>query len=75
MTVDGLFIAIGYVPELDFLGLKIELDNAGYIKVDQNMKTSVNGLYACGDIISKTFRQVITACADGAIAGNSCIGG
>ena len=38
------------------------------------MHTSVKNLYACGDIISKDFRQIVVACADGAKAGNSCIG-
>jgi len=38
------------------------------------MKTSEKNVFACGDIVSKHFRQIVTACADGAIAGNSCIG-
>ena len=37
-------------------------------------KTNVENLFACGDITSKQFKQVVTACADGARAGNSCIG-
>lgn len=74
LQVDGLFVAIGRVPDLSFIDFKIDLDNNGYIIVDKDMRTSVKNLFACGDITNKHFRQVITACADGAIAGNSCVG-
>lgn len=75
IDVDGLFIAIGHEPRLDYLDIDLELSEHGYIKVDSNMCTNIEGLYACGDVIDKDFRQVITACADGAVAGNSCIRG
>lgn len=74
LKVEGLFVAIGHEPNLNFLDFKIEKDKNGYIIVDESMKTSEKNVYACGDIVSKHFKQVITACADGAIAGNSCIG-
>ncbi len=74
LDVDGLFVAIGRVPDLSFINFDLKLDENGYIVVKKDMSTSVKNLYACGDIISKHFRQVITACADGAIAGNSCVG-
>ena len=74
IVLDGIFVSIGYVPDLSFCELDLECDSAGYIRVDENMNTSVKNCYAAGDIISKNFRQVITACADGAIAGNSCVG-
>ncbi len=74
LAVDGLFVAIGYEPDLEFMKIKIEKDSAGYIVVDKNMQTNVKNLFACGDIISKDFKQIITACADGAVAGNSCVG-
>ncbi len=74
LQVDGLFVAIGYVPNIDFVDFELEQDESGYIKVDERMQTSVDSCYAAGDIVSKHFKQVITACADGAIAGNSCIG-
>lgn len=73
LKIDGLFVAIGHMPNLDFLDFEIALEN-GYIVVDKFMQTSEKNVYACGDIVSKHFKQVITACADGAIAGNSCIG-
>ena len=74
LTIDGLFVAIGHDPKLDFLDFEIDRDKNGYIVVDEYMKTSEKNVYACGDIVSKHFKQVITACSDGAIAGNSCVG-
>ena len=74
LDVDGLFVAIGHIPNLDFLDFEIKLDKHGYIVVDKEMRTSEKNVFACGDIVSKHFKQVLTACADGAIAGNACIG-
>ncbi len=75
LKLDGLFVAIGQVSHLDFIKLDLDIDDRGYIIVDSDMKTNIDGLYACGDVTKKDFRQVITACGDGAIAGNSCIRG
>ncbi len=74
LAVDGLFVAIGYEANFNFVKFDVETDENGYIKVDENKQTSVKNLFACGDATSKTFKQVITACADGAIAGNACVG-
>lgn len=74
LKIDGLFIAIGYEPDLSFLNISLELDGAGYIVVDKNQETSVKNVYACGDTTSKHFKQVVSACAEGATAGNSCVG-
>lgn len=73
LKVQGLFVAIGHTPNLDFVDFDLQTDKNGYIIVDENMQTSEKNVYACGDILSKRFKQVITACADGAIAGNSCV--
>ena len=75
LKVDGVFVAIGHEPNLNFLKFNIDLDKHGYIIVDKYMQTSEKNVYACGDITSKHFKQVITACSDGAIAGNSCVEG
>lgn len=75
IKLDGLFVAIGHMPDLSFANLDLKTDDHGYIITNQNMETNIKNLFACGDIVSKNFRQVITACADGAIAGNACIGG
>jgi len=75
LKVEGLFVAIGHEPELSFLNVEVKKDEFGYIVVNENQQTTVKDLFACGDTTSKKFKQVITACADGAIAGNACIGG
>lgn len=74
LKIDGLFVAIGHIPDLSFLKIDIKLDNLGYIIVNEDMQSSEKNLFAAGDIVSKKFKQIITACSDGAIAGNSCVG-
>ncbi|MCX6169479.1 MAG: thioredoxin-disulfide reductase [Ignavibacteriales bacterium] len=68
MSVDGVFIFIGYVPNTEKIGDKIALNNYGEIIVDKNMGTNIAGVYAAGDSIAKRYRQVTTAVADGTIA-------
>ena len=65
---DGTFIFIGYIPNTEFLEGKINLNQWGEIVVKSDMSTSVEGVYAAGDSISKRFRQVTTAVSDGTIA-------
>jgi thioredoxin reductase (NADPH) len=65
---DGVFIFIGMKPNIDLFRDKLELDNWGYIKTNEDMKTSIEGVYAVGDVISKKYRQITTAVADGTIA-------
>ena len=69
---DNVFIAIGQVPQNVFLEDILELDH-GFIKTDENMKTSIPGLFAAGDTRVKENKQVITACNDGAIAAMSAV--
>jgi len=64
----GIFPFIGFDPVSDLYKGKVDMDAAGYIPTDDNMKTNVPGVFAAGDIRVKSLRQVITACADGAIA-------
>ncbi|KAF0140651.1 MAG: thioredoxin reductase (NADPH) [Stygiobacter sp.] len=68
MTIDGVFIFIGYVPNTEKLDGLIELNQWKEIVVDKNMATNVAGVYAAGDSIAKRYRQVTTALADGTIA-------
>ena len=68
LSVDGVFIFVGLKPNVDLLGGKLEIDNWGYIKTDEDMHTSVDGIYAVGDVRSKKYRQITTAIADGTIA-------
>jgi thioredoxin reductase (NADPH) len=65
---DGVFIFIGMKPNIDLFRDKLTLDNWGYIKTDEDMRTSIPGVYAVGDVISKKYRQITTAVADGTIA-------
>lgn len=72
LELDGLFIEIGGTPETYFLEkIGVNLDKAGYIKVDESQKTNIKGLYAIGDVTNNKLKQIITACSDGAIAANS----
>ena len=66
LDVAGLFVAIGTVPNTEFLGGALETDKAGYIVADETGKTSVLGVYAAGDVRTKFLRQVVTAVSDGA---------
>ena len=65
---DGVFIFIGMKPNIQLFRDKLELDQWGYIKTDDEMRTSIAGVYAVGDVISKKYRQITTAVADGTIA-------
>lgn len=68
LNVNGVFIFVGMSPNTDFVKEFIELDAHGYIKTDTEMKTSKDGIFACGDCINKKLRQVVTATGDGAAA-------
>ena len=65
---DGVFVFIGMKPNIDLFRDKLELDKWGYIKTNEDMLTSMPGIYAVGDVISKKYRQITTAVADGTIA-------
>lgn len=66
---DGVFVFIGFKSNISTLGNTIPvLDNWGYIKTDEDKQTSIPGVFAVGDIISKKYRQITTAVADGTIA-------
>ncbi len=65
---DGVFVSVGRVPLTGFLGESVALDENGYIIADESTCTSVDGVFAAGDIRTKALRQVVTAAADGAVA-------
>jgi thioredoxin reductase (NADPH) len=67
LKVDGVFVFIGLIPNTLFL-TGVNLDENGYIITDENMHTSTDGIFACGDIRQKHLRQVVTAASDGAQA-------
>ncbi len=64
----GVFVFAGYAPETALVKDIAKLDEKGYIITDKSQKTSVDGLYAAGDICIKPLRQVVTATSDGALA-------
>ena len=68
LDVEGLFVAIGRKPDTENLKNHIKLTDKGYIVTNQDMETSVKGVFACGDVREKSVRQIITACSDGAVA-------
>ena len=65
---DGVFIFIGMKPNVQLFKNKLKLDQWGYIKADEDMRTSFPDVFAVGDVISKKYRQITTAVADGTIA-------
>lgn len=64
----GIFVFIGFRPSTDLFKGKVKMDERGYIITDDDMKTDIPGVFAAGDLRVKSLRQVVTACADGAIA-------
>ena len=68
LDVTGMFVAIGRKPDTDIIKGQIDLDKFGYIIANEDMHTSVDGVFVAGDVRVKNLRQIITACADGAIA-------
>jgi thioredoxin reductase (NADPH) len=68
LAVDGVFVYIGIIPNNGLIESRVECDESGFILTDENMHTNIPGIYAAGDIVHKTLRQVVTAASDGAIA-------
>ena len=68
LNVSGVFMAVGFKPNTDYLKGVLELDSIGAIVTGNNMETSVPGVFAAGDIRGSSIRQVIAAAGDGAIA-------
>lgn len=72
VDTDGVFIAIGQAPQSELFET-VGKDERGYILTDPDMKTDSDGVYAAGDVRAKSLRQIVTACADGAIAASDII--
>jgi thioredoxin-disulfide reductase len=68
LKMDGLFVAIGSTPSTELVKNLVELDKNGYIIADESCKTNIDGIFAIGDIRTKSVRQVLTAAADGAVS-------
>ncbi len=68
IPTDGLFIFIGVQPVVDLVRGQVELDEYGHIRVDEKMRTSVDGVFALGDVRTGAEAQVVTAMSDGVVA-------
>ena len=68
LACDGIFVAIGNVPNTELIKGQVELDEAGYVPADETTRTNIPGVFAVGDMRSKPLRQIVTAVADGAVA-------
>jgi thioredoxin reductase (NADPH) len=68
IDVQGVFVYVGFLPNTSFLQGVVNLDPAGCVITDDNMQTSVRGIYAAGDVRSKKIRQITNACGEGTIA-------
>lgn len=71
LEVEGVFIAVGIVPDTDIFRGLVDMDEKGYVIADETCVTSRKGIFAAGDIRKKAMRQIITAVADGANAVHS----
>lgn len=71
LTLDGVFVSVGRIPESALVAGQIDLDPQGYIIAGEDTRTSLKGVYAVGDVRTKALRQVVTAVADGAAAVHS----
>lgn len=68
LQINGLFVAVGSKPSTELVKGLVDLNKQGYIVADESCRTSVDGVFAIGDIRTKSVRQVLTAAADGAVS-------
>jgi thioredoxin reductase (NADPH) len=65
LELDGVFVAIGHIPNTNIFKGMLDLDDEGYVLTGKYTQTSLEGVYACGDVVDKRYQQAITAAGDG----------
>ncbi|MBQ3462395.1 MAG: FAD-dependent oxidoreductase [Clostridia bacterium] len=73
IELNGLFIAVGRVPENQNFAALIKLDDAGYVIAGEDCHTNAEGIFVAGDNRTKMLRQLVTATADGAMAATEAV--
>ncbi len=73
LAIDGLFVAVGRIPENESFRALIDVDEAGYAVAGENCRTRVPGIFVAGDNRTKEVRQLVTAAADGAVAATEAV--
>jgi thioredoxin reductase (NADPH) len=68
LRTNGVFVFVGFVPNLSQFNGRLKLDQWGYVDSDEDMRTNIPDVYAVGDVRTKAYRQITTAVADGTIA-------
>lgn len=68
VETDGVFVAVGNIPNTSLVQEQVELNKAGYILAGEDTKTNIPGVFAAGDLRQKSLRQIVTAVSDGAVA-------
>jgi len=71
LACDAVFVFVGSVPDTHFLEGVVEREKDGFVRTDETMATSCPGVFACGDCRRRPFYQIVTACAEGAIAAHA----
>ena len=73
VELNGLFVAVGRIPENRNFANLVKLDDAGYVEAGEDCHTSCDGIFVAGDTRTKTLRQLVTAAADGAMAATEAV--